>query len=339
MTVKRRMKGAVRDRFPEAVRRWWHLKHRARARFPGATRVQRSLAGWMTPARRQERLVEDWVKTGVHLTRTAGLSDVRFEPDGVWIRDRSGALWSHTLGREGPVMHWDYRHSHAEGEIELLRSRLKPRAVLVDVGANVGTFSIQLARAVDGLAVLAVEPVPQVHEALQANIRKNGLEASVQTSQVALSDRRGAAIVTSDLAACNYVLPGEHGRPPPRAEEVPETTLDALVQERRLERVDFVKCDVEGMELRVLRGAEGVLERFSPELLLEIDERWTDRYGYRASEIFGFLDERGYDYCPLIAGRLARRSADPVADIGLTTDFLFTARTATAPPSPPPRAP
>lgn len=325
-TLKRRAKAYVRDRFPAAVRRWWHLKHAARARFPNATRAQRRLLGRLSATRARERTVEEWVQTGIRLMATIGLADVSFEPDGVWIKDRAGCYWTHTLGRGGPVMHWDYRHEHAEREIALLRERLGAGDVFIDVGANVGTFSVQLARAVDGLAVLAIEPVPAVHEALLQNVRKNGLDGSVQTAQKAVSDRPGTTFITSDLAACNYVLPSDRHRLPAGAAQVMETTLDALVDERGLERVDFVKCDVEGMELRVLRGAEQVLERFAPELLLEIDERWTDRYGYRASEIFAFLDERGYDYLPIVDGDLVRRSADAATDVARTSDFLFIPR-------------
>ena len=267
------------------------------------------------------------MQTGIRLTETIGLSGVRFEQDGVWIKDRTGAYWSHTLGRFGPVMQWDYRHAHAEGEVELLRRRLKPGSVLIDVGANVGTFSIQLARAVQGLNVLAIEPVPQVYEALRSNIAKNQVRDAVDTAQLAISDRHGTAIVTNDLAACNYVVPRKSRRAPPDSQQVVETTtLDLLVEEHALGTVDFVKCDVEGMELRVLLGAQSVLGRFSPELLLEIDERWTDRYGYHASDIFEFLDERGYDYHPIIDGEILERSNDPALDVARTTDFLFTPR-------------
>jgi FkbM family methyltransferase len=255
-----------------------------------------------------------------------GLAGVRFESDGVWIKDDAGSYWSHTLGQGGPVLQWNYCRPHAEGEIAVLRRRLAPGSVLVDVGANIGTFSIQLARAVDGLQVLAVEPVPQVCDALRANIAKNRLDDAVRTAPVALSDGHGTVVVTGDLAACNYVVPSDAHHAPPDSERVAETTLDDLVEEYGLKQVDFIKCDVEGMELRVLRGAQSVLERFSPELLLEIDERWTDRYGYHASEIFEFLDQRGYDYHPVIDGEIVERTAGPDADVVRTNDFLFTPR-------------
>lgn len=330
MTLKRRVKSKVRKRFPIAVGRWWHLKHAARNRFPRATNVQRRALERFSRSRQQEKVVEEWIKTGMRLTETIGLSGVHFEEDGVWIKDRNGAYWSHVLGSGGAVIQWDYRRPHAEGEILLLQRRLKPGSVFIDVGAAVGTFTIQLARAVEGLRVLAIEPVPHMCDALRANIAKNMLEDVVQVVQSAVSDRRGTAIVTGDLAACNYVVPGERRRPPPNSRQVEETTLDVLMEELELGNVDFIKCDVEGMELPVLLGAQSLLDRFSPELLLEIDERWTDRYGYRPSDIFEFLDERGYGYRPIIGGQLVERSADPIADVALTADFLFIPRLAAA---------
>lgn len=314
-------------RFPGAVANWWHLKHAARNQLPNAIRLQRRVLGELSGSRRQERLVENWVQSGIRLTKAIGLSGVRFEQDGVWIKDQTGAYWSHTLGPFGPVMQWDYRNLHAAAEVELLRRRLNPGSVLIDVGANVGTFSIQLARAVDGLKVLAIEPVAQVCDALRANVAKNQVEEAVQTVQLAVSDHCATAVVTSDLAACNYVVPGGSRRPPTNSHQVVRTTtLDLLVEAHGLGKVDVVKCDVEGMELRVLLGAQSLLERFSPDLLLEIDERWTRRYGYRASQIFDFLDDRGYVYQPIVGGELVKRSTDPAVDVERTSDFLFTPR-------------
>jgi hypothetical protein len=71
-------------------------------------------------------------------------------------------------------------------------------------------------------------------------------------------------------------------------------TLDHFVEEQKITQLDFVKADVEGAELRVLEGGKETIERFKPALLLEIEERHVERFGYRAQDVADFLTERGY---------------------------------------------
>jgi hypothetical protein len=71
-------------------------------------------------------------------------------------------------------------------------------------------------------------------------------------------------------------------------------TLDAFVTDQGIERLDFVKADVEGAELRVLEGGVDAIERFRPKVLLEIEERHVERFGYRASDVAAWLGERDY---------------------------------------------
>lgn len=75
---------------------------------------------------------------------------------------------------------------------------------------------------------------------------------------------------------------------------VPVTTIDEVCHSRAIERVHFIKADVEGFEPQVLHGASGVLERDMPTLLLEIEDRHLARYGRTAADVSSSLRERGY---------------------------------------------
>jgi FkbM family methyltransferase len=71
-------------------------------------------------------------------------------------------------------------------------------------------------------------------------------------------------------------------------------TLDGLCEPAGLDRLDFIKIDVEGAELGVLQGAEQVIAKFRPALLVEIEARHTARYDYGPQDVADWLARRGY---------------------------------------------
>ena len=72
------------------------------------------------------------------------------------------------------------------------------------------------------------------------------------------------------------------------------TTLDAVVKEVGLRKVNFIKIDVEGYEMNVLKGSVEILQKYHPILLMEIDNIWLARYGSSYDEILSFLSPLGY---------------------------------------------
>ena len=72
------------------------------------------------------------------------------------------------------------------------------------------------------------------------------------------------------------------------------TTVDAIVESLALERLDFLKADIEGWELRMLHGARQSLARFRPALMLELDAALLPRAGDTLADALRFLGELGY---------------------------------------------
>jgi hypothetical protein len=113
------------------------------------------------------------------------------------------------------------------------------------------------------------------------------------------------------------------GRPQDRwaaveQELVAVTTLDAVVATLSIGRVDFIKADIEGWELAMLRGAEKTLRRFRPAMLIELSQEHLARAGDRIEAAFAFLAALGYAACELTPdGELL-----PV-DAPLDGDFWF----------------
>jgi FkbM family methyltransferase len=251
------------------------------------------------------------------------MHSIRFERDGVWIDDGDGVLWSYQPGLFGSAMWAEYGAQYEEGETELL-ARLLPRGgTLVDVGANVGLHSIKLARRIEGLQVFAFEPIASTYEALLANASKNGVSEQLDARRMALSDGDGEIRLTKQFRVGNFVVPDGAQVADGVAETVPAKRLDDVL-DGVAERVDLIKCDVEGSELAVLRGAESLLERFKPAIFVEVMERYTRRYGHEPEAVFQFLRERGYGHELVKRGQRTPSTGSIEGDLRQTTNFLFT---------------
>jgi FkbM family methyltransferase len=158
------------------------------------------------------------------------------------------------------------------GEIALCARmlRLDKNAVMLDVGANIGTHCIGWALSMPDASLFAFEPAPDNLELLERNLAANGLTNRVTVVPKAVSSHGGVATFfeTDDAAysALRYT-----GRRPLLSEyEVELVTIDDFVRERGLDRVSLIKIDVEGSEDDVLAGARETLEKFHPLIFIEI---------------------------------------------------------------------
>lgn len=213
-------------------------------------------------------------------------------------------------------------HGSYEPEIEaLLRRLLRPGMRVVDLGANLGFFTMLAACLVGPSGhVLAVEPNPDNVALIEASRQLNGF-AHVTVAQLAAGRGIGLLMLnTSHSNGTTYKM-AEGLEGVMMARSVACVPLDALVDATK--RVDLIKIDVEGAEYNALLGAEGLLRRdrptivseFSPGLLTDISGidglgylEWLYGLGYDVSVIQqdGTLDLTGQDAARVIAAYVAR---------------------------------
>jgi FkbM family methyltransferase len=168
-----------------------------------------------------------------------------------------------------------------EGEVDLLQQFVRPSDICWDIGANSGMYTLPLSRL--AAHVIAFEPVPHSREILERVKRRAGLD-NVTIRDLALADREGHArmtVPTEGFYGGYYLaaLADDGGEP------VEVATIDGLIA-NGLPEPDFIKCDVEGAEARVISGARRLLSRRRPIWLLETFEDDVlpvmQRYGYGA---------------------------------------------------------
>jgi len=166
-------------------------------------------------------------------------------------------------------------------EMAFVVHALRSTSLFVDVGANVGFYTI-LAGGAAGASCLSLEPVPDIFDHLRTNVQLNGIEGSVDIRNAGAGAESGMLQFTAGMGANNRVVTEAEKT----GIEAPVTSLDTLFDADR-EGGIVIKIDVEGWEAEVVSGAEQTLSRSGPlALILELCE--GDRYGFDEAAI----DER-----------------------------------------------
>lgn len=162
-----------------------------------------------------------------------------------------------------------------------------------DVGANVGAITLALAKSIGPVGkVYSFEPGPPTLARLRANLKLNpGLEPRVEVIEAGVARTPGELFWAEEKGNPGNALVGESG-----SHKIKIIRLDDFVHERALFKLDFVKIDVEGMELDVMQGATEALRRFRPMLYFETLPRYTDTgAGATFADMRNFLvKELGY---------------------------------------------
>ncbi|MEO7648776.1 MAG: FkbM family methyltransferase [Gemmatimonadaceae bacterium] len=175
---------------------------------------------------------------------------------------------------------------------------------ILDIGANFGSHTIFLSHLAGQRGrVLAFEPVSASFDALREIVAKRARFSNVQLFNVAIG-----APGSADETAVVSIPRGDFGQASlrmqtasswesnPEIERFPVsiTRLDAEEAVQKLDRIDFVKIDIEGGELDALKGARHTLERHLPLLYCEIYERWAASFGYTPGDLLEFVRTLGY---------------------------------------------
>lgn len=162
----------------------------------------------------------------------------------------------------------------------------RPGDIVIDVGSFIGAYALKASKYVGERGiVVAVEPHPKNYELLKYNVELNKAR-KVICLNLALMSYRGTVRLYYPRESSEYssiVFPADS------YVDVKCETLDNLVKKLRLKRVDFVKMDVEGVELEVLKGGEETLETYKPKLSIAAYHMPS-----QPEEIQKFLSEKGY---------------------------------------------
>ena len=214
------------------------------------------------------------------------------------------------------------------GDYESLETRIlkffaRKSETIVDIGANVGYYSVELGRILSSSAKIhAFEPVPESFEQLERNVRLNSLSNVVSCNQVAISNSDGSLALYKPRISGSSASSARNLHPKEKVHRilVAMTTLDNYIDSQALDSFDLLKIDVEGAELMVIEGALRAIKTYKPVIFAELLRKWSAHFGYHPNDVLQMLIPLGYQ-CFAVAENLPK--IDNIDDKTKETNFLF----------------
>ncbi len=166
--------------------------------------------------------------------------------------------------------------------------------IIFDIGANIGWYSLNLARLFPQAKIYSFEPIPETYILLEKNIKRNNTK-NIKTYNFGFSNKIGTfefyytqfgspiASEKNIFDLKNYNMVNVHLK-----------KIDNFIDEVNFSKIDCIKCDAEGAELEILQGAKNTVEKFLPVLLLEIVENWCKKFDYEGNDIIKYLKNMNY---------------------------------------------
>jgi len=178
-------------------------------------------------------------------------------------------------------------------ELRMMRRFLKKDSIMLDIGANIGWYCLNLAKDVSKGRVLAFEPIPKTYDCLKKNIAINGIK-NVELYNFGRADKKGDLVF--------YYNPKLSGASSLRNlhEERKKIKIKCRVKKmddfinKRIPKIDFIKCDVEGAEIFVVKGGIKTIKKHLPILFLEMLRKWSAKFNYHPNDIIKILSAIGY---------------------------------------------
>jgi FkbM family methyltransferase len=206
-------------------------------------------------------------------------------------------------------------------ESRIVLQLIEEEDVVFDIGANHGWYSLNIAKMYPHSKIYSFEPIKETFGILAENIKINGFQnispfnigVGKENSTMEFNynkDMSGATSMANILErndvekiTCNVC------------------SLDSFVDDQKINKVDFIKCDIEGAELFALQGGKNILEQCRPKLFVEMLRKWAAKYGYHPNDIIRFMSNLGYQCFEIQNERLSH--FEKMTDATNSTNFFF----------------
>jgi FkbM family methyltransferase len=208
-------------------------------------------------------------------------------------RDKIKLIFNGVDRRGVPYDILNFGSYEAEDE-KILFNLLGDDPVIMDVGANIGWYSLLFSKRRPNAKIFTFEPIEETYKYLITNVTLNAAK-NVQCFNIGLAEEEGTSTFYyfpggSVLASQKNLISS------PKAQETicKIEILDKFIQSLKIEKLDLIKCDVEGAELSVIKGGINSIKNFLPIIFMELFERWAAQFNYHPNDVIHLLRNIGY---------------------------------------------
>ncbi|HRH35245.1 MAG TPA: FkbM family methyltransferase, partial [Catalimonadaceae bacterium] len=205
-------------------------------------------------------------------------------------------------------------------ELHMQQRLIEDGQCVLDIGGNYGWYCMHMAKKFPKAHIFSFEPIPHTHQLMVENLAVNGIQ-NVDALKFGLSDADGSFQFYYDPAlSVNASLKNLTGKNTVEGVACEVKTLDGYWANRN-EAIHFIKCDVEGAELLVYKGAPKTLQVHKPIIFSEMLRKWTAQFGYHPNDIIDYL--AGFGYQPYVLSGKGLKVFGRVDDNTRETNYFF----------------
>lgn len=208
--------------------------------------------------------------------------------------------------------------------INYIKRTLEPDDVFIDIGANIGTYSISASGCLDkekGGTVYAFEPVSFVYNRLLENIELNKIDNILPNKLGIIDENKTIELYLSSQENLGMSSIFHHDTESGEKEKVKAVKLDDFVSDNNIRKVNVIKIDIEGAEIFALKGMVKTLKKFRPVLLVEISENVLQGKTVSGNDVFNFMRDVGY--FPYYIHETGEVSPFDIETADLRTNYVF----------------
>ena len=184
--------------------------------------------------------------------------------------------------------------TYEEAELKYIKSSLKKGSVFIDIGANIGVHSLFASKIVGKNGkVISFEPFTKNYQSFLKNIALNNI-SNITDNNLAVSNTDGYIDIYYDKKEANLGMASSYITEYSDAEKVKAVALDSYFEAHPIDKIDFIKIDIEGGEYKALQGMKKILKKYSPKLLIEILDESESNQPKNKENCVEFLKNIGY---------------------------------------------
>lgn len=245
------------------------------------------------------------------------------------ITDDSVIMTSRELGikivcnrfdeRIAPIEILNFRN-YEKDDSDMIFRLVNDSDTVFDIGGNMGWYSIGLYKVKNNVDIHTFEPIPSTYESLVGNAKING--SKIKINNFGLSDKKQDLTFyfhkEGSVNASAAIMNDEKENIEVKCHV---DTLDNYFSECKLDKLDFIKCDVEGAELLTFKGGVKTISKYKPIVFTEMLRKWSAKFNYHPNEIIELFKDIGYRCFFVTENKL--EEIQIMTDETIETNFFF----------------